>query len=126
MNDVRLQTIFRQRAPRESSTTLAAALTPLMKTQLGRRVRQLGQLSKLWNEMVPAELRDHTALDGFRNGVLVVLVDSASAMYRLKTLLTGGLEDAMRERFGGAKFRIRLRPGQFYRVDGEGRRRYEF
>ncbi len=126
MNNVRLQTIFRQRAPRESSTTLAAALTPLMKTQLGRRVKQLGQLAKLWNELVPQELRDHAALDGFRNGVLVVLVDSSSAMYRIKLLVDGGLEETMRERFYGAKFRIRLRPGQFYRVDSEGRPRYEF
>ncbi|MBT3277872.1 MAG: DUF721 domain-containing protein [Phycisphaerales bacterium] len=126
MNDLRLQTIFRQRAPRESSTTLAAALTPLMKTQIGRRVKQLGALAKLWEELVPQELRDHTALDSFRSGTLVVLVDSASAMYRIKTMVSGGLEAAMRERFTGAKFRIRLRPGQFYRVDSEGRQRFEF
>ena len=126
MNDVRLQTIFRQHAPRDSSTTLAAALSPLMKTQLGRRVRQLGQLTKLWNELVPHELRDHAALDGFRNGVLIVVVDSSSVKYRLQLLIDGGLEDAIRARYGGPKLRIRLRRGQFYRIDSEGRPRFEF
>ena len=113
---------------------LTAADTVFLRIETPHEPQHVGSLSVLDGSPLRdadgrirfEELRDHAALDGFRSGVLIVLVDSSSAMYRIKLLVDGGLEEKMRERFYGAKFRIRLRPGQFYRVDSEGRPRYEF
>ena len=38
----------------------------------------IGQLAQIWDEMVPGEIRDHTALDSFHRGVLTVVIDSPS------------------------------------------------
>jgi hypothetical protein len=40
---------------------------------------------------VPELLNDHCALESFSRGTLVVIVDSSSHLYQLKTLLLAGL-----------------------------------
>jgi len=60
-------------------------------------------------------LLEHTCLESFRAGVLVVLVDSSSHLYQLKQLLLSGLEKQLMNdcRTMGLK-KIVLRPGQWY------------
>ncbi|MBN1556094.1 MAG: DUF721 domain-containing protein [Phycisphaerae bacterium] len=126
MDDAQLQTIWQQRRVDSGATPLGAVLGAFMKHHLGRRVKQLSELAILWDEIIPADLRRHTALDHFQRGVLTVMVDSASHRFQLQTLLRDGLLKAIRQRFTGALDRIRLVPGQFYTVDAEtGRQRYE-
>ena len=126
MDDAQLHTIWQQRRPVSRVSLLAEPLGILMKRQLGRRVKQLGELSTIWDEVIPDELRQHTALEGYHRGVLTVMVDSASHRFQLQTLLRGGILTAVRERFRGALNKIRLVPGQFYSLDQEtGTKRYE-
>lgn len=126
MDDAQLRTIWQQRRADVSATPLAATLGVLMKRHLARRVRQLGELALLWDEVIPDELRRHTALESYQRGVLTVMVDSASHRFQLQTLLSGGLLKALQQRFGGPLDRVRLVPGQFYTLDPEtGRPRYE-
>ncbi|MBN1942477.1 MAG: DUF721 domain-containing protein [Phycisphaerae bacterium] len=126
MDDAQLRTIWQQRRVDSRVTSLGATLGVLMKQRLGRRVKQLSELAILWDEVIPENLRRHTALENFRQGVLTVTVDSASHRFQLQTLLKGGILKAVQQRFRGALDRIRLVPGQFYSVDPEtGRPRYD-
>jgi len=97
-----------------------------MKHKLGKKVRQLGKLAVVWDDVLPATIREHTALDSFRAGVLTVLVDSASHRYQLRMLLRAGLMTEIRTRFSGPLNKIRLIPGQFSSIDLEtGTKRYD-
>ena len=127
MDDAQLRTIWQQRQEPPHASPVGESLAILMKHTLGKRVRQLGALADVWDETVPAEIRDHTALESFNRGVLTAVVDSSSHRYQLQTLLTGGLLQEIRRRFSGVLNAIRLIPGQFYAIDLEtGQRRYDF
>ncbi len=126
MDDAQLRTIWQQRQFNDRSAPLGQPLAMLMKHVLAKRVRQLGGLAKIWDDVLPRTIRDHTALECFNRGVLTVLVDSAAHRYQLQMLLTGGVEREIRSRFTGALNKIRLVPGQFYAVDIAGAQRYEF
>ncbi|MCD4825234.1 MAG: DUF721 domain-containing protein [Phycisphaerae bacterium] len=126
MDDAQLRTIWQQRQYNYRITPLSEPLGILMKHKLARRVRQLGRLAEIWDEVIPESVRDHTALDSFHRGVLTVMVDSASHRFQLQTLLTGGIMKAIQQEFSGPLNKIRLVPGQFYAVDLEtGAKRYE-
>jgi len=126
MDDRQLQTVWQQRQFNDRTSHLSRPLTMFMKYNLAKRVRQLSQLAGIWDEVVPEEIAEHTALEGLRGGVLAVLVDSAAHRFQLQTLLAGGLMREIRRRYDGALSKIRLVPGQFYAVDVSGSPRYEF
>jgi hypothetical protein len=126
MDDAQLRTVWQQRRRDYRPIPLSEPLHFFMKRRLARRVKQLSQLAIIWDEVIPDRIRSHTALETFSRGVLTVMVDTASVRFQLQTLLRGGLERAIRERFSGALNKIRLTPGQFYSVDLEtGAARYE-
>jgi len=126
MDDAQLRTVWQQRQFRDRATHVGEPLAVLMKHTLANRVRQLARLAEVWDEVIPDPIREHTALEGFRRGILTVIVDSAPHRFQLKTLLSAGLLKELRARFSGALNRIRLVPGQFSSVDLAGQRRYEF
>jgi hypothetical protein len=74
-----------------------------------RTQRRLGELAELWQELLPRDLVQHTALAGFRGGVLQVTTDSAATSFELDRLLRGGIEAQLRRRFRGTLVRIRMR-----------------
>jgi len=126
MDDTQLRTLWLQKQPNDRTSHLAGPMTVLMKHKLGKKVRQLSKLAVVWDEVLPATIRDHTALDSFQRGILTVLVDSSAHRYQLQTLLTAGLMKEIRKRFSGPLNKIRLVPGQFSSVDLEtGARRYD-
>ena len=127
MDDAQLRTIWQQRQEPLNASPVGQSLAILMKHTLGKRVRQLGALGAVWDDVIPEDIREHTALESFNRGVLTVVVDSAPHRYQLQMLLTGGLTREIRQRFSGALNTIRLTPGQFYAIDLEtGERRYDF
>ena len=126
MDDAQLRTVWQQRRFKDRSVPLCEPLTLLMKRTLAKRVKQLGTLAQVWDEVVPADIRDHTALEAFSGGALTVMVDSASHRFQLQTLLAGGLFRIIQSRLPLALNRIKLIPGQFYSVDVSGAPRYEF
>ena len=126
MDDSQLQTLWLQRQPEDRVSHLAGPMAILMKHTLGKKVRQLSKLAVVWDEVLPATIREHTALDSFRRGVLTVMVDSSSHRYQLQMLLTAGLMTEIRNRFSGPLNKIRLVPGQFSSIDLEtGTKRYD-
>ncbi|HUT59636.1 MAG TPA: DciA family protein [Phycisphaerae bacterium] len=126
MDDAQLRTVWQQRQFNDRAVPLSQPLALLMKYTLGRRVRQLGRLTEIWQELIPEGLLRHTALESFRSGTLTVTVDSAPHRFQLRTLLDGGLMRELQRRFSGALNKVRLTPGQFARADEAGNRRYEF
>lgn len=127
MDDTQLRTLWLQRQYKDRISPLSHPLTVLMKYQLGKRVRQLSKLAAIWDDVLPDGIRNHTALESFRDGVLTVLVDSASHRYQLQLLLADGLMREIRSRFPGVLKKIRPIPGQFYSIDLEtGALRYQF
>lgn len=126
MDDAKLRTVWQQRQFNDRTTQLGQPLAILMKHVLGKRVRQIGKLSEIWDECLPRSIRDHTALESLNRGTLTVLVDSAAHRYQLQTLLTGGVMKEIQSRYSGPLNRIRLKPGQFYSIDLSGQPRYEF
>ena len=125
MDDAQLQTVWQQRQLKDRVSLLAEPLAKLMKHRLAKRVRQLSQLAAAWDEVIPAQIAEHTALESFNRGVLTVMVDSASHRFQLEMLLAGGLKKEIQTRFSGALNKVRLVPGQFYAVDLTGAARYE-
>ena len=126
MDDAQLQTIWQQRQFRRDFSHLSHPLAVLMKRKLGPRVRQLSKLSAVWDEVVPDEINEHTALEAMRGGVLTVVVDSASHRFKLNALLAAGLQKEIQRRFSGALRKGRRVPGQFCAGDLSGSPRYEF
>ena len=126
MDEAQLRTVWQQRQFRDGATHVGQPLAILMKHTLAKRVRQLASLAEIWDELIPVPIREHTALESFRRGILTVVVDSAAHRFQLRTLLTGGLLKELQARFSGALGRVRLVPGQFSSVDLAGRQRYEF
>ena len=126
MDDAQLRTIWLQRQAQDRTAILGQPLTSLMKHTLAKRVKQLGKLAQVWDELIPDSIREHTALESFNRGTLSVIVDSSPHRFQLQTLLMGGLMHELQARFDGALNRVRLVPGQFYAVDIAGSPRYEF
>jgi hypothetical protein len=126
MDDAQLRTVWQQRQFRDGATHLSFPLTLLMEKTLKKRVRQLSSLAEVWDEVIPESIRDHTALESFRSGVLTVIVDSTPHRFQLKILLAAGLLKEIRDRTSAPLDTVRLNPGQFSSVDLAGDRRYEF
>jgi hypothetical protein len=125
MDDAQLRTVWQQRQFHDRAVPLGQPLAILMKHTLGKRVRQIGRLAEVWDDLIPANLCEHTALESFRSGTLTVVVDSSPHRFQLRQLLDGGLLGEMRSRFSGALNKVRLIPGQFAATDEMGRPRYE-
>jgi hypothetical protein len=126
MDDAQLQTVWRQRQIKESVSHLSGPLAMLMKHTLGKRVRQLGALAEVWDELIPQGVRDHTALESFSAGVLTVIVDSAPHRFHLQTLLAGGVQAQLQQQAKVPLNKVRLVPGQFASIDLSGSPRYVF
>lgn len=125
MDDAQLRTIWQQRQFQDNHSPVGQPVAMLMKYVLAKRFRQLSQLATIWDDVIPQQIREHTALESVRSGVLTVVVDSAAHRFQLQTLLNGGLLKQIRSRFKGPLDRVKLVPGQFYAVDLAGQARYE-
>ena len=117
MDDAQLQTVWQQRQFNDPVVPLGQPLAIFMKHFLAARVRKLGRLAEIWDLLVPPDIRQHTALEGFSRGVLTVLVDSAAHRYQLRMLLDGGLKRDIQTRFPGPLNKIRLIPGRFDAIE---------
>ena len=126
MDDAQLKTVWQQRQFPPSAPLLGVPLALLMKRKLAKRVKQLSKLADIWDEVLPQSIREHTALEGFKDGVLTVIVDSAPHRFQLQTLLNAGLMSQIQELLPLALNKIRLVPGQFYAIDISGAPRYQF
>ena len=86
--------------------------------QVQRRQPKMEAISRTWQQLVPGMFLEHTCLEGFGNGTLTVLVDSASHLYELRQLMLAGLEKQLSIACKAAGLRkVNLKRGQWY--DGQ-------
>jgi len=110
MDDATLRTIWQQKRGKYRPVNLAEPLAVLMKKNLARNVRDVGDISEAWDEILPPEILPHTALESYNRGVLTVSVSSSSRRYQLQTFLSGGGMQELRERSRRALNRVKLVP----------------
>jgi len=99
----------RQAKRRDEPDLSLSSLGEQFEREVAKPFRQLGPLGELWRELLPAELVEHTKLQGVSRGELRVAVDSASYRYELDRLLRQGVEQELISRHSGAISRVRVR-----------------
>jgi hypothetical protein len=123
----RLARVKGQPAP-PAANLLGPAMVGFFKNSVQKRHTKLGAIAECWARLVPELLNDHCALESFSRGTLVVIVDSSSHLYQLKTLLLAGLQQQLLVACGSAGLKkINLKLGRWYEDGGdEGGRRIRF
>ena len=85
------------------------------------RQKKLQQLAAAWQDLLPAELTEHSCLETLSRGRLRVLVDSASHLAELDLLFKEGMLEALRQRCPSVSLgEVRLLRGRWYREDEQG------
>ena len=104
-----------------AANLLGPAMVSFFKNSVQKRHTKLGAIGECWARLVPELLNDHCALESFSRGTLVVIVDSSSHLYQLKTLLLAGLQQQLLVACGNAGLKkISLKLGRWYDDDGGG------
>lgn len=84
-----------------------------LKDQFRREVemphQQIGRLATLWQDLVPADILDRTALVSFTRGLLTVEVPDSATLYQLTGLLRAGLQEQLRSHSRSALRRVTVR-----------------
>lgn len=75
---------WRKKQKRGGPVRLADALSELVENRVSPRQARFSAVAKLWNRLLPAELRQHCEITDISNGQLKVRVDSSSYMYELQ------------------------------------------
>lgn len=103
-----IEVLRRHRTPHEPDLSIGSLVAE--HARYAQRTRaQLGQMIDLWFQLVPAELRNHSAICALKRGVLTVDVDSASVRYELDRRLREGLADQLRQHFRGTLRQVKIR-----------------
>ena len=128
IQDAELRRLARvkQSAPKAMGM-LGPEMVGFFKHSVQKRHTKLGQIAGSWSRLVPELLNDHCALESLSRGTLVVIVDSSSHLYQLKTLLLAGLQQQLLVACASAGLRkITLKPGRWYQDDAIGDRTVRF
>jgi hypothetical protein len=121
----RLQRVKQSLPPAQKR--LGEEMVSFFKNSVKKRHTKLGKIAEGWSQLVPGLLNDHCSLESFSRGTLVVIVDSSSHLYQLKTLLLAGLERQLLLACGSANLRkITLKSGRWYEGDEAGTRKVQF
>lgn len=80
-------------------------LAEQFKREVAKPYKQLGDLSELWVQLLPAALAERSRLVGLSRGVLQVEVDSAAVNFEIDRLLRGGLQKRLIQMHKGPAFR---------------------
>ena len=112
MDDATLRTIWQQKRGKYRTINIAEPLGILMKQQLARNVRDVGDIAQAWDEILPPDILHHTELASYNRGVLTVAVKSSSRRFQLQTFLSGGGMQELRGRCKRALNRVKLVPAK--------------
>ena len=87
-----------------STTKLSDALAELLEKHISPKQSCYEFVKGVWDEILPAELTQHTSIDQIERGNLKICVDSPSYMYELK-LCSSKLLRYLQQRCVDAKIR---------------------
>jgi hypothetical protein len=106
--------------PPQQTAALGPEMLAFFKNSVQKKQGKLAAIAECWQQLVPAMLCEHAALESFHAGTLKVIVDSSSHLYELKQLLLSGLEKQLLLACKSAGLRkVTLKPGRWYE-DAEG------
>lgn len=92
------------RVPAEPDVTLGF-LPELFKREVAKPFRQLGDLTELWQTLLPERLVTQTRLESLQRGILTVAVRSSSTLYEVDRQLRDGLQTMLIQNHRGPAFR---------------------
>jgi predicted nucleic acid-binding Zn ribbon protein len=69
---------------REKPQRLGDALVELMENQITPHRARFGSVAEVWEQLLPAELRQHCRIEGFKKGRLKVVAESPSYQFELR------------------------------------------
>ncbi len=84
---------WRTRPNFNKSVSLGDALNNLLENRISPRQARYGPVQELWEQMLPAEMKEHCKLSGVSGGQLNVVVDSPSHANELRWCSDGLLEE---------------------------------
>ncbi|MFN3169018.1 MAG: DciA family protein [Phycisphaeraceae bacterium] len=80
-------------------------LSEQFKREVAKPYKQLGDLSELWRQLVPATLVERSRLVGMSRGTLHVEVDNPAAHFEIDRLLRSGLQKQLIQAHKGPAIR---------------------
>jgi len=83
-----------------------------MQLSIKRQAQRFGNAGEIWEQLIPAKIRQDTRLSGISAGVLTVVTGSAATSYTLDGILRGGVDAQIRAASSGKIIRVRMRVGQ--------------
>jgi hypothetical protein len=114
-------------APPAVPDPLGPELISFFKNSVRKRQTKLEQIADSWSTLVPELINEHCALEGFTRGTLTVIVDTASHLYELRSLLLAGLEKQLLVACGRSGLKkVALKRGRWYAGDDAQDRRVRF
>jgi hypothetical protein len=127
MDEATLRTVWQQRQKAPTWVSLSGPMNSLVGKTLAKRVKQLGAIAEVWDDIIPTDFHDHTALESLHRGTLTVRVDSASRRFQLQRLFNGGLLKDIQARCPQPIQKVRLVLGSLGEYDAEtDQHRYTF
>ncbi len=107
--------------------TLGDGLDAFMRQVVAKRRKRLQDIAGVWQELLPAELVEHSCLENFYRGTLRVLVDSGPHLAELNIMVRQGLCNHIRQMCPNVPLRdIKLVRGRWYHEDEQGNRIMDF
>ena len=102
---------------------MGTELLTFFKQNVEKRQGKFAKIADVWNQLIPATMLAHTALDSFTRGALTVIVDSSPHLYEMKQLLLSGLQQQLLIACKSAGLKkVSLKIGRWYDGDGSGQR----
>ncbi len=107
----------------EETDTLGPSMVSFFKQSVARRQTKLVKIADCFAHLVPTPLAEHCAIESFSRGTLTVVVDSASHLFDMKSLLLAGLLEQLKLACKTAGLqKVNLKPGRWYEGEGGDRR----
>ena len=123
----KIRQLVKDRQFKQRDYAFSKTVDTFMRRKVFPRQKKLGQLANAWQELLPAELTEHSCLENFTRGTLKVLVDSPAHLAELNLLVREGLIDHLREMCPSLPLsKIRLVHARWYHVDEEGNKIADF
>lgn len=91
-----------------------------MRREVAPRQKKMSLLGQAWQELLPAELLEHTCLENVHHGTLRVLVDDAPSLFELSQIKKELLNQLRDLCPNVAPARIRFVRGRWYYTSEEG------
>lgn len=108
---------------RSAGIPLGDSMVSFFKHSVQKRQTHLTKIAGVFEQLVPAILLEHCALESFSRGALTVIVDSSPHLYELKQLLLSGLQKQIFLAAGSTGLRkINLKAGRWYTGEGTDQR----